>query len=87
MTYLSSPTMIIGNFGLKEILVILFLRLETIACTHIGLYLLTLRSNTQTLPSLVTAANTVEEYGAHLTSPTLSPTSNTKRGSLEVIII
>lgn len=79
--------MIIGNFGLKEILLILFLRLETIACAQIGLYLLTLRSNTHTLPSLVTAANTVDEYGAHLTSPTLSPTSKTNRGSLQIVTI
>lgn len=72
-----------GNFRLKDILVILFLLLETMACTQMGLYLLTLRSKTHTFPSLVTAANTVDEYGAHLTSPTLSPTSNTNSGSLK----
>lgn len=33
---------------------------------------------------MVTAANTVDEYGAHLTSPTLAPKSNIKSGSLKM---
>lgn len=41
-------------------------------------------SKTKTLPSVVTAARTVLEYGAHLTSPTLAPKSNMKSGSLMI---
>lgn len=53
---------------------------------QMGLYLLTFKSNTYTFPSFVTAANTVDEYGAHLTSPTQAPTSNTKSGSLKITL-
>lgn len=56
--------------------------LATTCCTQIALYLLTFISNTNTFPSVVTAANTVLEYGAHLTSPTLAPKSNINNGSL-----
>lgn len=61
ITHLSSPTMINGSLWLKAIRDSLFFRLDTTACTQIALYLFTLRSNTNTLPSVVTAANTVLE--------------------------
>lgn len=57
--------------------------LGTTCCTQIGLYLFTLMSNTKTFPSVVSAARTVLEYGAHLTSPTLAPRSNMNNGSLK----
>jgi len=37
--------------------------------------LLIFKSKTNTLPSAVTAANTVDEYGAHAASPTALPRS------------
>ena len=55
-------------------------------CTHSGSYLLTLRSNTWTFPSAETAANTVEQYGAHATSPTTLLRSNVNIGSLCVCV-
>lgn len=73
-----------GSLWLKANRDSLFLRLDTTAWMQIALYLFTFRSNTNTLPSVVTAANTVLEYGAHLTSPTDAPRSKMNRGSLEV---
>lgn len=81
-THLSSPTMMNGIFLLNAIRVSRTVFLGTTCCTQIGLYLLTLMSNTKTLPSVVSAAKTVLEYGAHLTSPTLAPRSNINSGSL-----
>lgn len=74
----------IGNLWLKDNWVNLFLLFETTACMHIGLYLFTFKSKTYTFPSEVTAAKTVDEYGAHWTSPTGAPTSKTNRGSLKI---
>lgn len=74
--------MINGNLLLNVIRVSLFFFRGTTCCEQIALYLLTFKSNTNTLPSVVTAAKTVLEYGAHFTSPTLAPKSNMKRGSL-----
>lgn len=71
-----------GIFLLKSIRVNLTFFLGTTCCTQIGLYLLTLISNTNIFPSELTAANTVLEYGAHLTSPTLEPRSKINNGSL-----
>uniref|UniRef100_A0A2M4DEF9 Putative secreted protein n=1 Tax=Anopheles darlingi TaxID=43151 RepID=A0A2M4DEF9_ANODA len=51
------------------------------AWVQMALYLFTFRSNTNTFPSVVTAANTVLEYGAHLTSPTEEPRSKMNNGS------
>jgi len=73
----------IGSLWLNAMRVSLLRFLLTTACTHMGLYLFTFKSKTWTFPSLVTAANTVLEYGAHSTSPTAHPKSNTKSGSLE----
>lgn len=83
-THLSSPTMINGIFWLNAIRVSRTFFRGTTCWLHIGLYLLTLISKTNTFPSVVTAANTVDEYGAHLTSPTLAPKSNIKSGSLKM---
>lgn len=82
VTHLSSPTMINGNLLLNVIRVSLFFFRGTTCCEQIALYLLTFKSNTNTLPSVVTAAKTVLEYGAHFTSPTLAPKSNINKGSL-----
>ena len=81
-THLSSPTMRIGILWLNAIRVNLLLFLLTIDWMQIGLYLFTFKSNTWTLPSSVTAENTVLEYGAHSTSPTAQPKSNTNSGVL-----
>lgn len=81
--YLSSPAIINGIFWLNAIRVSLTFFRGTTCCTQIGLYLFTLISKTKTLPSDVTAARTVLEYGAHFTSPTLAPKSNMNSGSLE----
>jgi hypothetical protein len=40
-------------------------------------------NSTITLPSAVTAAKTVDEYGAHATSPTALPRSKVNTGSLK----
>lgn len=56
----------------------------TTCCTQIGRYLFTLISKTHTLPSVVNAAKTVLEYGAHFTSPTLAPRSKMNKGSLQI---
>lgn len=75
-----------GIFLLNAIRVRRTAFLGTTCCTHIGRYLLTFISNTNTLPSVVSAARTVLEYGAHLTSPTLAPRSNINNGSLQIAI-
>lgn len=80
--YLSSPTMINGSFWLKLIRVRRTVLRATTCWMQIALYLFTFRSNTKTFPSEVTAAKTVLENGAHLTSPTLAPKSKTNNGSL-----
>lgn len=71
-----------GSFWLKAKRVSLFFFLETTDWMQIALYLLTFKSNTKTFPSVVTAAKTVLESGAHFTSPTLAPKSKMNRGSL-----
>lgn len=81
-SYLSSPTIINGSFWLNAMQVNLTDFRGTTCWTHIALYLFTLISKTYTFPSVVTAARTVLEYGAHLTSPTLAPRSNINNGSL-----
>ena len=55
-------------------------------CTHSGSYLLMLRSNTCTFPSMVTAANTVEQYGDQAISPTMLFRSKVNMGSLCVCV-
>lgn len=82
-TYLSSPTISVSIFLLNAMRVRRTAFLGTTCCTHIGRYLFTLMSNTNTLPSVVSAARTVLEYGAHFTSPTLAPRSNINNGSLQ----
>lgn len=83
-TYLSSPTTMNGSLLLNAIRVRRADFFGTTCCTQIGLYLLTFMSNTNTLPSDVSAAKTVLEYGAHFTSPTLDPRSKINNGSLKV---
>lgn len=61
LTYLSSPTIMMGSLWLNAMRVNLFRFLFTTACTHMGLYLFTFKSKTWTFPSFVTAANTVLE--------------------------
>ena len=81
-TYLLSPTIIIGLCALNAMWFSRAFFLWTIICEHIGWYLSTFKSNTCTLPSTVTAAKTVLEYGAHATSPTCEFKSSMKRGCL-----
>lgn len=61
LTYLSSPTIMMGSLWLNAMRVNLCRFLFTTACTHMGLYLFTFKSKTWTFPSFVTAANTVLE--------------------------
>mmetsp|Transcript_71613 Transcript_71613/g.104922 ORF Transcript_71613/g.104922 Transcript_71613/m.104922 type:complete len:201 (-) Transcript_71613:1587-2189(-) len=76
----SSPTsrMAESGFGLNATCVTLLLR--TTFWSHMASCLFSARSNTCTLPSLVTAAKTLEEYGAHSTSPTALPRSKDMSG-------
>lgn len=73
-----------GNLWLNDMRVNLYFFLDTIACTHMGLYLFTFKSKMYAFPFDVTAPKTVLEYGAQFTSPTLAPKSKTKRGSLKI---
>ena len=95
----SSPTKMIGCFGLNAIFVSFALRtifcdgerkvsvlyVQTVSgfgkgpirtCSHIGSCLFSCKSYTNTLPSLVTAANVVLLVGDHATSPTAAFKSN-----------
>ena len=71
-----------GWFALNAMCVSLVFFLGVTNCSQMASYLLTFRSNTCTLPSAVTAANTVEEYGAQATSPTALFKSKVNTGSL-----
>lgn len=81
-SHLSSPTTMNGNFWLNDSRVSRTSLRVTTCWMQIALYRFTFRSNTCTLPSDVTAASTVVEYGAQRTSPTLAPRSKTNSGSL-----
>ena len=74
-----SPMSIMGDRRLNASL--LALAFFTTFCSQMGPWWSTARSYTYALPSSVTAAKVVLEYGAHATSPTGVPRSNDITGT------